>query len=150
MDYSAANESSPWASSSPHADRTGFPSTGSAPDSPTATMKHSRVDSEDNVPEQSIFAEPSNGPAATTIHDGDIPDQSQHSYLTSEQNPIQTQSNSQQPQQAGQPQQKQGAARYHNVRQQRPVPSYKLQAKVTALERTGRKDPVLRFDVHVR
>jgi hypothetical protein len=27
---------------------------------------------------------------------------------------------------------------------------YKLQAKITGLERTGRKDPILRFDVHVR
>jgi hypothetical protein len=27
---------------------------------------------------------------------------------------------------------------------------FKLQAKVTGLERTGRKDPILRFDVHVR
>jgi hypothetical protein len=45
------------------------------------------------------------------------------------------------------PQQRQVAARYQ--RQQRPVPAYKLQAKVTALERTGRKDPVIRFDVYV-
>lgn len=49
--------------------------------------------------------------------------------------------------QRGQPQ------RYHQ--QTRPsqratIPQYKLQAKVTALERTGRKDPILRFDVHVR
>jgi hypothetical protein len=29
------------------------------------------------------------------------------------------------------------------------VPKYKLQAKITGLERTGRKDPILRFDVHV-
>ncbi|RMD42844.1 hypothetical protein DV735_g2285, partial [Chaetothyriales sp. CBS 134920] len=29
-----------------------------------------------------------------------------------------------------------------------PLPVYKLQAKVTALERTGRKDPVIRFDVY--
>ena len=29
------------------------------------------------------------------------------------------------------------------------VPQYKLQAKITGLERTGRKDPILRFDVHV-
>ena len=29
-------------------------------------------------------------------------------------------------------------------------PQYKLQAKITGLERTGRKDPILRFDVHVR
>lgn len=28
-------------------------------------------------------------------------------------------------------------------------PMYKLQAKITGLERTGRKDPILRFDVHV-
>lgn len=31
-----------------------------------------------------------------------------------------------------------------------PAPHYKLQAKITGLERTGRKDPILRFDVHVR
>ena len=29
------------------------------------------------------------------------------------------------------------------------VPQYKLHAKITGLERTGRKDPILRFDVHV-
>lgn len=29
-------------------------------------------------------------------------------------------------------------------------PQYKLQAKITGLERTGKKDPILRFDVHVR
>jgi len=33
---------------------------------------------------------------------------------------------------------------------QRQVQQYWLQAKVTALERLGRKDPVIRFDVHVR
>jgi hypothetical protein len=31
-----------------------------------------------------------------------------------------------------------------------PAPQYKLQAKITALERTGKKDPIIRFDVHVR
>ncbi|EFX05781.1 vacuolar protein sorting-associated protein vps17 [Grosmannia clavigera kw1407] len=34
--------------------------------------------------------------------------------------------------------------------QRLPQPKYKLQAKITALERTGRKDPILRFDVHIR
>jgi hypothetical protein len=28
-------------------------------------------------------------------------------------------------------------------------PSYKLQAKITSLERNGRKDPILKFDVYV-
>lgn len=42
-------------------------------------------------------------------------------------------------------------SRYHiGARTQRQnLPQYKLQAKITGLERTGRKDPVLRFDVHV-
>jgi hypothetical protein len=31
-----------------------------------------------------------------------------------------------------------------------PGPVHKLQAKITGLERTGRKDPILRFDVYVR
>ncbi|KAG4033028.1 hypothetical protein MFRU_005g00480 [Monilinia fructicola] len=42
--------------------------------------------------------------------------------------------------------------RYHHsaARQAHHVsaPHYKLQAKITGLERTGRKDPILRFDVH--
>ncbi len=43
-------------------------------------------------------------------------------------------------------------ARYHHTaRQPQPTqgPQYKLQAKITGLERTGRKDPIMRFDVHV-
>lgn len=40
--------------------------------------------------------------------------------------------------------------RYHGTRTQRQQPQYKLQAKVTGLERTGKKDPILKFDVYVR
>lgn len=36
------------------------------------------------------------------------------------------------------------------TRERRPQPLYKLSAKVTGLERNGRKDPILRFDVYVR
>ncbi|KAL8732274.1 MAG: hypothetical protein Q9166_002846 [cf. Caloplaca sp. 2 TL-2023] len=42
-------------------------------------------------------------------------------------------------------------SRYHTgarQTQRQNLPQYKLQAKITSLERTGRKDPVLRFDVH--
>ncbi|KAL8778862.1 MAG: hypothetical protein Q9213_007216 [Squamulea squamosa] len=42
-------------------------------------------------------------------------------------------------------------SRYHTgarMNQRQNLPQYKLQAKITTLERTGRKDPVLRFDVH--
>ena len=68
------------------------------------------------------------------------------------QQPPQSQSQ-QQPRQSQSQQQRGAPNRYHgganrNVQKQN-LPQYKLQAKVTSLERTGRKDPVLRFDVHV-
>ena len=70
------------------------------------------------------------------------------------------QQQSQQPQQPKQSQQSQqsqqprgtGPNRYHgNNRsaQRQNLPQYRLQAKIAGLERTGRKDPILRFDVHV-
>lgn len=45
------------------------------------------------------------------------------------------------------------SSRYHNVQpppqQRQHMPQYKLQAKITGLERSDKKDPILRFDVHV-
>jgi hypothetical protein len=43
------------------------------------------------------------------------------------------------------------SARYHNIPQQQRqhMPQYKLQAKITGLERSGKKDPILKFDVYV-
>lgn len=44
-----------------------------------------------------------------------------------------------------------GPQRYHPGARagQRQPPQYKLQAKITGLERTGKKDPAIIFDVHV-
>lgn len=44
-----------------------------------------------------------------------------------------------------------GPNRYHQTGRQgqRAPPQYKLQAKITGIERTGKKDPAIRFDVHV-
>lgn len=39
--------------------------------------------------------------------------------------------------------------RYHGSRPQRQQQHYKFQAKVTGLERNGKKDPIIRFDVYV-
>jgi len=74
-------------------------------------------------------------------------DDSQHSPVAAQDAP-----QSQQPQQAQQqaPTQGQQPQRYHGTRPQRQQQHYKLQAKVTGLERNGKKDPVLRFDVYVR
>ncbi|KAI1210819.1 vacuolar protein sorting-associated protein Vps17 [Annulohypoxylon truncatum] len=58
----------------------------------------------------------------------------------------------QQPPSTPQRSQTQGQAAGESPREQQPQrprgPQYKLQAKITGLERTGRKDPILRFDVH--
>lgn len=56
-----------------------------------------------------------------------------------------------QQQQAVPPVYNQESQRHAATRQQsRQGPQYRLQAKITGLERTGRKDPILRFDVYVR
>ncbi|KAI1461416.1 vacuolar protein sorting-associated protein Vps17 [Annulohypoxylon moriforme] len=58
----------------------------------------------------------------------------------------------QQPPSTPQRSQAQGQPASESPREQQPQrprgPQYKLQAKITGLERTGRKDPILRFDVH--
>ncbi|KAI7532794.1 vacuolar protein sorting-associated protein vps17, partial [Hortaea werneckii] len=133
MDYGAASGSSPWASS-PDASRTSFG---------------------DTVPRQDLP-----GPAIAE-------EQEEQQHGNSEQ---------QQQQQLPQdPHLSQGfgeenrrpapAARYHNVPAQHPqqgarspqpqqqpqqhnMPQYKMQAKITGLERTGKKDSIFRFDVH--
>lgn len=43
-----------------------------------------------------------------------------------------------------------GQARQDQQPRKPQQPQFRLQAKITGLERTGKKDPILRFDVHVR
>lgn len=52
------------------------------------------------------------------------------------------------PRHAPQPQQE-PAGQAQEPRKQPTKPQLRLQAKITGLERTGKKDPILRFDVHV-
>ena len=46
-------------------------------------------------------------------------------------------------------QQQRAPGRYHGKQNQRQPPAYKLQAKITSLERLGKRDPAIHFDVHV-
>ncbi len=154
MDYSAVTAdpalsgSSPWGSSSPQANRSGFSGRGSdGPDSPVAAPRHQHTHSQDSISANPFASEP--GTPALPQPQPSSPDIQaaretiqDESAATLAQSPIAYQ-------QQTQPQIRPGAARYHNARQSRPVPTYKLQAKVTALERTGRKDPIIRFDVYV-
>ena len=150
MDYSAIADdpavASPWGSSSPRAQRAPF--AGSIPESPTTPGRQAQSESQTNLPEPALSStEQQPDSSASNGHHAHV-----EQHEPAQQTQISQQSEQHQGQPGGQnqaPQQRPGAARYHSARQQRPIPQYKLQAKVTALERTGRKDPVLRFDVYV-
>ena len=170
MDYSSLPSdpdhpvgSSPWQSSPQPTSRPGFNAseTGSLPSSPLAKHTPYPADSpqgtEGESSDQDIHDRRNAGENVQPILPGAIepsqPNGSRQGSSNSMQSPppqFQPQQQSRQPQN----QQARGAPnRYHgganrNVQRQN-LPQYKLQAKVTSLERTGRKDPVLRFDVHV-
>ncbi|KAI7230542.1 vacuolar protein sorting-associated protein vps17 [Hortaea werneckii] len=133
MDYGAASGSSPWASS-PDASRTSFG---------------------DTVPRQDLP-----GPAIAEEQE-----EQQHGH-SSEQQQQQLPQDPQLSQGFGEENRRPApAARYHNVPAQHPqqgarspqpqqqlqqqhMPQYKMQAKITGLERTAKKDSIFRFDVH--
>ena len=172
MDYSHVSSdldhpggSSPWANTSPRADRAFAHVTGESPPSPPSPAsgpEHSPLTSRSNpsatdqyqiVSDLKITA---GGPvsAEDDVDSPDLSEQLQSAQLgdsdyigeheRSPYDPPQIQQYTPEPQRPA-------ASRYQQGQKpQRPVPAYKLQAKITALERSGRKDPVLRFDVHVR
>jgi hypothetical protein len=147
---------SPWGSSSPKADRTSFPtSSNDVPPSPISAPQEPpfpgeqgspTLPSHHDTPGRSYPKSPNVGPADEDV--GSL-DPSQHPQSVPSGNVGGGEQPQYQQQQYATQQQRPGAARYQASRQQKNVPQYKLQAKVTALERTGRKDPVLRFDVYV-
>lgn len=139
MDYSSAiaNEggASPWASSPQH-DRSVFPNSNNHDVPSTASLSHQPPAPEgqdfhqhDNSNNQYPSQQPQ--PQAYDNATRSEPQRYHHARPQHQppQHPHQQHQNQQQPQQ--------------------PRKQYKLQAKITALERTGRKDPVLRFDVYV-
>ncbi|KIV76871.1 hypothetical protein PV11_08722 [Exophiala sideris] len=152
MDYSAIpteadalHGSSPWGSSSPRADRT-YPAATTGPDSPVS-RGHSYGQSQDSLPNTPYLpASSADSPTETSyqVEGEHIPG----AHGGEENVPEDGQAPTSGQQYTGQAQQRPQAARYHSTKPQRPVPQYRLQAKVTALERTGRKDPVIRFDVY--
>lgn len=167
MDYSSSIHdadnpagASPWGSSptpSPQHNRSTFgTSTGDAPPpmSPYGDQQagsnagyhndHDTMGSEHyNRPESAGSMMGSNGDNHRPDTAESEPDVQQQSFVGKQQQ-VQGEQAQQQPQEHQQnaPTSRQGS---------RPQgPQYKLQAKITGLERTGRKDPILRFDVHVR
>ncbi|KAI8961630.1 vacuolar protein sorting-associated protein Vps17 [Daldinia sp. FL1419] len=137
---------SPWGSSSPSAsprrDESAFSSLGNEP-SPSLPYQYSAHDSSNGFahddPGVNAFRRPgtASSTASTPTYDASeqaVPPEGQQEH------PAAGADAEQQPQPSTPPKPQP---------QTRPRgPQYKLQAKITGLERTGRKDPILRFDVH--
>ena len=161
MDYSSSVHdadnpagASPWGSSptpSPHHSRTTFGSTGGdAPESPPPYTGHRSNGSYGSEASADFMRSEGSGSISGQDIGGDVqrpdaavPIQAQHEQqIFSQAQPQQHQQA--QPSQQTLPPERAPASRRPQAQQ------YKLQAKITGLERTGRKDPILRFDVHVR
>lgn len=147
MEYPGAG-TSPWASS-PEASRTSF---------------SSDVPRED-LPGPALQQEGQAGASGASAANGDHQQQQSYTYggpgswSPEQQHQWQDQQAQHQAQQEQQPVRTPGeenrrpqSARYHGVppQQRQHVPQYKLQAKITGMERSGKKDPILKFDVYVR
>lgn len=147
MEYPGAG-TSPWASS-PEASRATFGGDVPGHDLPDPAVQHNEGEASGTGPAQ-------NG---NRQHEASYPYQEQGGRWSPEQQ-HQWQQQQQQYQQE-QPQEQQRppgeeprrpqSARYHAVppQQRQHMPQYRLQAKITGLERSGKKDPILKFDVYV-
>ncbi|KAJ9639346.1 Vacuolar protein sorting-associated protein 17 [Coniosporium apollinis] len=156
MDYSAVEHqdgSSPWATS-PQRNRPSYgPRTSDIPPSPLPPQSpYLETD-----PRQEREALSESGTTAGAGENGDAEHRQRESAAQSNQpdSPLQQQYNQQQYQQQQSPygpdSHRHEPQRYHHPQRPRQnIPQYRLSAKVTGLERTGRKDPILRFDVYVR
>lgn len=164
MDYSTLPNdpdhpagTSPWQSSPQLSGRPSFNASESDSAQPpylNTLQRHS----EDYGSDQDIVVDGSNPPqygSAPPPENGIYQDPPQKSIKSDGQGlqPHRQPQTRQQHQQQQPPQKSPGPNRYHGANrppQKQTLPQYRLHAKITGLERTGRKDPVLRFDVHVR
>nr|POE58983.1 vacuolar protein sorting-associated protein 17 [Quercus suber] len=126
MDYPAGN--SPWASS-PEAGRNSFQG--------------------DNVPRHDLPA-PALAEQTDVNGQADVYQGQQQQWSPEQQQQWQQQQQRHEQQRGGEENRRPQSARYHNVQpqQRQHMPQYKLQAKITGLERTGKKDSILKFDVY--
>lgn len=144
MDYSAISQQDPgtstWASPGP--ERTGFAesSNPSEIESPVPPQQQSPYDAATTQPWMSSGDENPETPELSGQGEQSDDIVGQGPYATQQQQPPPP------------PQLQQVPARYQTPARQndkQPAAIYKIQAKITGLERTGKKDPILRFDVHV-
>ncbi|OCK76527.1 vacuolar protein sorting-associated protein-like protein vps17 [Lepidopterella palustris CBS 459.81] len=156
MDYSALPNDpehpggpSPWASSPQH-NRSTFaqPPTSDIPSSPLPPQSPYGIESAHD--HGYISDQDSHKQTDAALENGEQAYRPQRESSHSNQ-PYGTQDQQQQSPSHGkkEPQRQEPQRYHHGARPQRQQqPHYKLQPKITGLERTGRKDPILRFDVY--
>lgn len=139
MDYSNNDDgSSPWASSPQH-NRASFgqPPTTDFPSSPLPPPASPYGQDSEQYGYMGDDSQRNRPGTATTENGEPAPAQQQR------------QPSQDAPQLPQHPNAQQQPQRYHGTRPQRQQQHYKFQAKVTGLERNGKKDPIIRFDVYV-
>lgn len=147
--------SSPWGSSPPASPRRNVTSYTTIGSDATPEPQHSSNGLSDDL-NTNAFGRPdtASSTASGTEHDAsqasDPSHQSQQSTFGPplDQQDSEEQGSLQQPQAHGKPPGS-GAPAGQEQHRRSNYPQFKLQGKITGLERTGRKDPILRFDVHV-
>lgn len=151
MDYPGGG-TSPWASS-PEASRTSFSNDVPRDDLPAPALPR---DGEAGASAAAAAANGEEHPQQNHTYGGPgswSPEQ-QHQWQHQQQQHQQQHHDTQAPpvRAPGEENRRPQSARYHGVppQQRQHVPQYKLQAKITGMERSGKKDPILKFDVHVR
>jgi hypothetical protein len=142
MDYSSIQQdpagASPWAS--PRATEATYPPSSTSDIPPSPLPPHHESPYEAAGDSQPAEAAEHKTPGEGDVGSPSLSERVQNTHLNEAGYAAEQQPRSQVP------------ARYQtgarqNARQ--PAPVYKIQAKITGLERTGKKDPILRFDVHV-
>ncbi|KAL4890108.1 Vps5 C terminal like-domain-containing protein [Aspergillus ambiguus] len=150
MDYSAISNdpdhpagTSPWGS--PRPGEVNFPA--SVPDIPPSPLPpHQSPFDAETQPAESSQSE--TGREAGGTDSPDLSERLQNSHLNdSGYSADQPQSGTQQPPRSQPTSAQQQAGTPQHSRPSGPV--YKIQARITGLERPGKKDPILRFDIHV-
>jgi hypothetical protein len=161
MDYSATlhdsdnpGGASPWGNSpgsSPQHHQTSFGSLDDPPNSPfryqtsgSAGLSQNHSDDLD----ENAFRRPDTASTASGGHDADTEDSrtlAPSDAFGDENRQPETPQKSQEQERAAKPAQ----AGQEGQSRRPPQPQLRLQAKITGLERAGKKDPILRFDVHV-
>lgn len=149
MEYPGVG-TSPWASS-PEASRTSFSNDVERSDLPGPAYQQTEDDAAGSASAPNGERQHEQIPPYQTQPGGWSPEQ-QHQWQQQQARQQQQVPQQHEQQRApGEEQRRPQSARYHGLppQQRQHVPQYKLQAKITGLERSGKKDPILKFDVYV-